>query len=225
MPAPLGPQPYKPSSEPNVPRAPAHLAAMYAGDRAALHTQRLPPAQSAYPAPRIQNLYVPPGMAAQLFPGDMERLEASRHSALGLENLGYGGISNKTLPLSGQDHSRIRAPTVGSPRGCNADCLIMVQPPSSRSPNMSALSAPRTPRRGREPYEIPLPEPRSHAPTAYAQTPRTMLLSPPDEDSRRERVNIIDYATRRPLPVSRPTTYHAEQSPGTALRMVSVEVG
>ena len=37
-------------------------------------------------------------------------------------------------------------------------------------------------------------------------------------------MNIIDFAARAPLPLSRPTTYYAELSPGRALRAAIVEV-
>ena len=80
---------------------------------------------------------------------------------------------------------------------------------SSRSNNKSEYLAPKSVAPhdvplppSAKPHDVPLPRSNTHAPTAYTASP----FSP---DQALPSVNIIDYASRQPLPMSRPTTYFA----------------
>ena len=100
----------------------AGLSNMHIRDRVATLTDQLPDPPADHVPPGAHPMFIPPGLAPAAIGGDVEGVQGSRHSALGLEGLearfggsggGGGGAEMQRRGRSESMGTTARAPTVG----------------------------------------------------------------------------------------------------------------
>ena len=130
--------------------------------------------------------------------------------------------SRAATEAPGRSHAPTEAPTAQTraptERGRSRALTEVSQRAPSQAPTATAGNRSKAPtaiskdtvyQAGLQPTDIPLPAPRSQAPTVYTglspESNRDRERGMRDSDARS--VNIVDYALQKPLPDSRPTTY------------------
>ncbi|KAK4686624.1 hypothetical protein P7C73_g3503, partial [Tremellales sp. Uapishka_1] len=216
---------------------------LYSRDQAANLTDRLPEAESTYRTPKSHPLFVPPEMASQAAGGSVEDFQAPRTSALGLSGINGGngngrGSHYPKAPTSSNNRSGIPSPRSNVHTPAPPTQTNRPNPPSSSiitghpTPKTTFTQGPPPPgvkrqtfvvteRFSPDPYQIPLPGSKSHAPTAYTGG---SVASPSESNKSVPGVSIIDYAMAKPLPPSRPVTVFVPTPPQIYATTVHTEV-
>ncbi|WWC69472.1 uncharacterized protein I206_103413 [Kwoniella pini CBS 10737] len=179
-------------------------------DPAGARSEYLPEPESAYHPPRTHDLFVPPQLAPMAVSGGVEDVQGPRTSALGLSGVesDNGRMRAPTSSRSRSNHPpsayfpdtpktpHTQHAPPNAPRSPSRTEITQVHNKGGRQPiNLDSPPAPGTTRQtviitektDPRPDEIPLPNPRSTAPTAYTgfspeqfgpQDPREVPLPP-----------------------------------------------